>query len=277
MKSLYSIALVCIATLLFSTSLFSQTFTMGKKCRASLATAQNSLTEKQYAEALDYFNAFASDCKTKDAKEAAASGKAEALNGLGRYEDAITEADKALKITKDRSLNAHFQKAIALNKLGRVEESKTELDQVLKLTENNENVSERASNYALMSALYERQMGDLNSAQDYLNEAKKLEPNNVEYLIQEGTMYASHGDYDRALQSYDTAVSLDGNSQDLYVARSNTRLKKMDAKYGSVKAQELRDKMTDEEKSLLCADMKRAQELGWKEMSKDMFVALVCN
>jgi hypothetical protein len=54
------------------------------------------------------------------------------------------------------------------------------------LTENNENVAERASNYALMSALYERQIGD-STAQGHLNEAKKLDPNNVDYSVQEDT------------------------------------------------------------------------------------------
>jgi hypothetical protein len=37
------------------------------------------------------------------------------------------------------------------------------------------NVAERASNYALMSALYERQIGDISTAQGHLNEAKKLD------------------------------------------------------------------------------------------------------
>jgi cytochrome c-type biogenesis protein CcmH/NrfG len=49
------------------------------------------------------------------------------------------------------------------------------------------NVAERASNYALMSALYERQIGDISTAQGHLNEAKKLDPNNVDYSVQEGT------------------------------------------------------------------------------------------
>jgi len=184
MKSLTPSVFV-FAILLITTNAFSQTFTMGKKCRASLDIAQNALINKQYNEALASFNSFSSDCKTKDAKEVSACGKAEALNGLEQYEEAIVEADKALKITKERSLNGHFQKGVALNKLGKIEESKTELDQVLKLTENNENLAERASNYALMSALYERQMGDISAAQDYLNEAKKLDPNNVDYSIQE--------------------------------------------------------------------------------------------
>jgi tetratricopeptide (TPR) repeat protein len=275
MKTFTFSALWC-SILLVSASGLSQTFTMGKKCQASLDTAQNALKDKQYNEALDYFNVFASDCKTKDAKEVGAYGKAEALNGLERYEEAIVEADKALKISKNESLNGHFQKGIALNKLGKVEESKSELDQVLILTQNNQNITQRASNYALMAALYERQMGDITSAEGYLNEAKTLDPTNVDYIIQEGSMYAAQGDYNKAFQIYDNAVSLDNNSQDLYVARSNTRLKQMEAKYGTTKAQDLREKMTSEEKTVVCADIKRAQELGYKDMNRDMFMALVC-
>lgn len=275
MKTLTFYALFC-ACILVSSNMFSQTFTMGKKCQASLDAAQNALINEQYSEAFDLFDAFGSECKTKDAKEIRSTGKAEALNGLGQYDDAIAEADRALDLTKGRSLNAHFQKGIALNNLGKIEESKAELDQVLKLTENNQNVAERASNYALMSALYERQMGDVNAAQEYLNEAKKLDPTNADYVIQEGTMYASQGDYVKAFESYDAAASLNPTSQDVYYARSNTRLKQMESKYGTSKAQDLRDKMSPEEKSMVCADLKKAQELGIKDMNKDMFIALVC-
>jgi hypothetical protein len=61
-------------------------------------------------------------------------------------------------------------------------------------------------------------------------------------------MYAAQGDYIKAFESYDAAVNID---KDLYRA-SNARLKQMDAKYGTSKAQDLRGKMTDEEKTVLC-------------------------
>ena len=84
---------------------YAQTFTMGKKCREALANAQATLADKSYQDALALYQAFAGDCKTKDAKEQAAIGMAEAYNGLGMHQEAIAQADAALKVTKDRSLD----------------------------------------------------------------------------------------------------------------------------------------------------------------------------
>ena len=90
-----------------------QTFTMGKDCRGKNDNATGLLKEKKYQEALDAFQQMESSCKTKDAKESIAVGKAEALNGLGNYQEAINASDAALKITKDKSLKGLFQKAYA--------------------------------------------------------------------------------------------------------------------------------------------------------------------
>ena len=277
-NKLYTLRFILSLVLLFFYSMsFSQTFTMGKKCRASLETAHSALKSEMYNEALELFGAFSSKCKTKDAKEAAAIGKAEAFNGLEQYSDAIVEADKALKITKDKSLNGHFQKALAQNKSGDIEGSKTSLERVMALTENNQNISERASNYALIAALYERQLNDIGTAQEYLNKAKQLDPKNINVLIQEGTMYSTIKDFNRAFQIYDSAQVLDPNNLELATARVNSRLRMLEFKYGTTKAQELRNKMTVDEKSLICADLNTSKALGLNDMNKDLFLALICN
>ena len=263
---------------LISTSFgYAQTFTMGKKCREALAGAQAALASQSYEDALALYQAFAGDCKTKDAKEQSAIGMAEAYNGLGMYEEAIAQADAALKVTKDRSLSGHFQKGVALNRLGDIEASQNELEKVMELTENNQNASQRASNYALMAAMYDRQMGQTDSAVVYLNKAKELDPGNVKYLLQEGDMYLVQEDYKTAYARYDEAAQLDPSSSEVYVSKVNAGLWQMEKKYGTTKAQELREVMTPTEKSAICGDLSKAFELGWKDMNKEMFKALVCN
>lgn len=254
-----------------------QTFTMGKKCQEALAGAQAALSSQSYQDALALYQAFAEGCKTKDAKEQAAIGMAEAYNGLGMHQEAIAQADAALKVTKDRSLEGHFQKGIALNKLGDVEGSRKELARVMELTENNQNTAQRASNYALMAALYDRQMGQMDSALVYLNKAKELDPGNVKYTLQEGDLYLVHEDYKSAYAKYDEAAQMDPGSKDPYISKVNAALWQMEKKYGTTKAQELRDKMTSAEKTAICNDLSKAFELGWKDMNKEMFKALVCN
>lgn len=270
-KLLTTILLVAVSTT------YAQTFTMGKKCKEALAGAQAALSGKSYQDALSLFQAFADDCKTKDAKELAAVGMAEAYNGLGMYDEAIAQADAALDVTKDASLNAHFQKGVALNAKGDVTGSQQELAKVMELTENNQNTAQRASNYALMAALYDRQMGQMDSALVYLDKAKELDPGNVKYTLQEGDMYLVHGDYKSAYARYDEAVQMDPTSMDPYVSKANAGLYEMEKKYGTSKAQDLRDKMTDAEKTAICGDLAKAMELGYKDMNKEMFKALVCN
>ena len=123
-----------LCSLMFISSLSAQTFTMGKKCRASLEVAVEALSKKEYANANDLYLAFAKKCKTRDDKEAASVGRAEALNGLGKYQEAIDATAEALKISKNKSLKAHFQRGVAYAKLGDVASSKNDLDQVIRLT-----------------------------------------------------------------------------------------------------------------------------------------------
>jgi len=268
--------LVILGLLIFN-SLHAQTFTMGKKCRACLESAKTALKLKNYDQALDLYSVFSSKCKTRDAKEAAAIGNAEAYNGLENFPEAIVQANKALEITKNKSLNGYFQKAIAQNKMGDIVGAKKSLNSLMELTENNKNIAQRASNYALMAALYERQLNEIDSAQIYLDKAKALDPNNVNILIQEGTMYSTKKDFGRAFQSYDQAQRMDPENIELSISRSNTRLRMMEDKYGTKKAQDLRIKMTSDEKKLLCNDLKKAKSLGYKDMNRELFMALVCN
>ena len=268
--------LLLLTVLMATGTSYSQTFTMGKKCQESYANAQAALSAKSYQDALGLYDAFSEECKTKDAKILASEGKAEAYNGLGMHAEAIAEADDVLKRTKDRSLAGHFQKAVALNATGDIEGSKKQLESVMALTENNQNTAQRASNYALMAALYDRQMGQMDSAMVYLNKAKELDPGNVNYILQEGDMYLVHDDFKSAYAVYDEAARLYPDSQEVYVSKSNAGLKEMNKKYGTSKAQDLREMMSDTEKAAICGDLTRAMELGYKDMNKEMFKALVC-
>ncbi|AWW32110.1 hypothetical protein DN752_19300 [Echinicola strongylocentroti] len=253
-----------------------QTFTMGKKCRATLAEANALLDQESYTEALAKLDEFTGNCKTKDAKEQGAVAKAEAYNNLGQYENAIKEADYALDVTKDRSLEGHFQKGIALQHLGDAEGSKQELSKVIELTEKNQNTSERANNYALMARVYARQLNEEDSAMYYLDKAIGLAPENTDIIIQKGDLHLYYNQYDEAYAAYDEALDHGHDPLDIYQSRTQVGLKKMENKYGTTKVQELKNKMTAAEKTTLCADIQKGLDLGWKDMSMDMFSAMIC-
>ena len=269
--------IILITTACFIYSVGSaQTFTMGKKCKEQNTAGIFMLKEKKFKEALEAFTAMEKSCTTKDAKEATAVGKAEALNGLGRYEEAITSADAALKVTKNKSLMGLFQKAIAQNRLKQVDASVATFKQMMALTEKNQDTKARASNYSLLSQVHWRQLGNVDSANFYLDKAVALDPGNVNYVVQRGDILASQKKYDAAFVQYDKAVSMGKTDMEMYTIRSNTRMKMMQEKYKTTNTQELRDKMSTSEKNMLCTELNKAISLGLHDMKQDMFASLVC-
>lgn len=253
-----------------------QTFTMSKKCREQNDNAVSMLEAKKFQEAADAYAAMEKSCTTKDAKEAIGVGKAEAYNGLGRYEEAIAASDDALKVTKNKSLGALFQKAVAQNKLKQYDAASATFSSMIALTEKNQDTKARASNYAIMSAFYWRQMGNADSANYYLEKAITLDPANANFIIQKGDMLVGEKKYDAAFAQYDKAVGMGKTDAEMYAIRSDARIKMLQEKYNTTNTQELRNKMTAEEKDLVCNDLQKAISLGLKDMKHDMFASLVC-
>ncbi len=275
MRILFFPFLIALAAAL-PDSAHAQLFTMGEKCNELINQGKEALANESYSEALAIIDNFSAECKTKDAKRIGAAARAEAYNGLGEYEKAIAAADEALRLTKNRSLGGHFQKGVALHNLGDQEGARNELNEVIALTEKNQNTQEKASNYALMAALYDRQFNKRDSALLFLEKAMEMDPGNANFWIQKGDMFAGSYEYDKAFEAYDQAVAMGRTDLEMYITLSNTGLKMLEHKYGTTKAQELRGKMTEAEKNRVCPDLKKALELGWNQMDKDMFAALVC-
>lgn len=256
--------------------IFAQTITMNKGCREKNQAGINQLKDKKYDEALQTFSQMEKSCNTKDAKEAWAVGKAEALNGLNRYQEAITESDKALKVTKGKSLMALFQKAIAQNGLQQPEEASKTFGQMMSLTEKNQDTKTRANNYALMASVQSHQLDKPDSAHYYIEKAIAIQPDNANFIVQKGDIFFEEKKYDDAFMQYDKAEQMGKNDYEMYTIRSNARLKMLQDKYGTTNVQELRSKMTSTEKQQLCADLKKATSFGQKDMKVDMVASLIC-
>jgi tetratricopeptide (TPR) repeat protein len=270
------------STILFIISLFlysyviAQTFTMNKSCREKNQAGMDQLKEKKFDEALQTFTQMEKSCNTKDAKEAWGVGKAEALNGLKNYQDALTESDKVLKVTKGKSLMALFQKAIAQNGLKQPEEASKTFSQMMSLTEKNQDSKTRASNYAIMASVQSHQLDKPDSGHYYIEKAIGMQPDNPDFIVQKGDIYFEEKKYDEAFSQYDKAVQMGKNDYEMYTIRSNARLKILQDKYGTTNVQELRGKMTAAEKQQLCTDLKKAISFGQKDMQQDMVASLIC-
>lgn len=266
---------ICIALLLLPDAAWSQTFTMSKKCRAQIDMANRMNADKHYDSALNVFNSIQRDCNSKDGKEAVWVGKARSFNGLKKYAEAKGEADRALDLTKNTSLNGYFERAIAEDGMGNKDASTADFNRIIELTEKNQNVKERATIYAKIADL-NYQSGRTAEGDAHLAKAMELDPSNSNFTIQMGDHYVRLGDYDKAFENYDKAVAQGRTDLDMYVIRTNARMKQVQDKYGTTNAQELRSKMTVTEKDQLCKEMQKALSMGLKDMKQDMFVALVC-
>ena len=71
--------------------------TMTNGCYNAIAGGNASNAAGNYSQALDQFNQVLKQCNAYDAKEKANAGKAEALNGLQQYNDAIAAANAGLQ------------------------------------------------------------------------------------------------------------------------------------------------------------------------------------
>jgi tetratricopeptide (TPR) repeat protein len=270
-----TVFLISGVMLLFTHQAISQTFTMSKKCREQIDLANRMNAGKQYDSALVVFTSITKQCNSKDGKEAVAVGKANAYNGKKQYSEAITAANEALAVSKNTSLGGFFERGIANEGLKNGDAATADFNKIIELTEKNQNVKDRATIYAKIADMQDRS-GKMAEADSSLNKAIALDPTNSRYVIQRGDMYVRAGNYDQAFKYYDEAVDMGRTDLDMYVIRTNARMKMVQDKYGTSVAQELRTKMTAKEKEQVCTEMKKAFELGLKDMKQEMFSALVC-
>jgi tetratricopeptide (TPR) repeat protein len=275
LERIANLTLVAFGVLGIISNANAQLITMSKECRASIDEANALLDSREFGSALTLYTGLVEECDTKDGTEAVQVGLARAHNGLQEYNEAIAAADVALENSKNTSINAYFEKALAYEKLGDNAAATENYQHIIDLTEKNQNVAERATIYAKVANLNYR-AGRQAEADQYLQNAMQLDPDNPDYYIQRGDWAANDGNYAGAFENYDQAVSMGRTDADMYAIRSDARMQEMQKKYGTDNVQELRSKMTPDETSMICADSKKALDLGLRDMQMDMFVALVC-
>jgi len=255
-------------------------------CKSGLVTTSNSCYNLikssgdqnkagDYSSALANFNEILKKCDAYDAKIPAYAGKAEALNGLHQYSDALSSAQEGLKLDKS-SIDNLFEKAVAELGLGMNTEAKADLQSVISLTEKNKNTAQRASIYAKIAAIESRQK-QWAEAQNYVQQAISLDPNNGDLFILQGDIYTSSGNYSSALESYNRAIAVQGNSSaPAWTAKVESIIKMNQAKYGTSDAGILASKMSASEKQDLCVAIKSGIAQGMKSMNIEMTQVAIC-
>jgi tetratricopeptide (TPR) repeat protein len=274
--SLLAILIAGSALVLFTPSRAdAQLITMSSECRESVASGDAMNAAGNHQDALNLFTSIAEECDTKDGREAVQVGLAQAHNGLGQYNEAIAAADQALEVSDQDSLGAFHEKAVALEARGDLQAAKDQYLAIIGLTENNVDTAARAKNYAKVADL-EYRSGNRQSADEYLDQAIELDPDNPAYNVQRSDWATNEGDATRAAAELDAAAAKGGSSPEMYAIRFESNLKSMQEKYGTDNVQALRSSMTAAETESICGDARAAIDSGLADMQIDMFAALVC-
>lgn len=151
---------------------------------------QNAAMVGNYETALQYYN----NAITADENYVAAyTGKAVALNKLGRFEEALNSADIVLAAKKDPV--AAEARAFALFSLGRYEESAVAYDLFFTLRQN---VPEAYCNQGRAYKI----LGKTIEAIASFEKCVKLDPMNLDGWNQQGLIYLSLGRYEDALDAF---------------------------------------------------------------------------
>jgi tetratricopeptide (TPR) repeat protein len=255
---------------------FSQSLiTMSNKCMGMLKTGNESNKTGDYEAALKTFETMLSKCTAKDAKEQGNVGKAHALNGLKRHQDAIAAANAAIKASKNTSIAALFERADANYALNQLADAKADYAAITDMSEKNKNVKERAAIFAKLAELDWKQ-GMKEDAYNNLSKAIELDPENPDYHILRGDLKAKEGDLDDAFENYDKALETSADKQSVYKLRANAFTRAMQDKHSTRDANELKSRMSAAEKERFCGEWKRLFDGGYKNMKEDLYYTLIC-
>ncbi len=252
-----------------------QLITTSNKCFKQIQEGNKQNDQGQYEEALVTFKKVLKDCSAKDAKEDGNIGMAIASNGLKQFDDAITSANNAIKVGKEKNVTAYYARSFAYNKLGRTADAKADIVKITDLTKKNKNIKARAKMFAQLAHL-DFQLNMLAEADTNLTKAFELDPENPAFYIQKGDMMIKINNYDDAFVAYDKVLELGKNDLEVYQIRTEARLKQMQQKYVTTDINELSRRMTKQEKSTVCTDINRALDLGLRNLQLDLLASKIC-
>jgi len=252
-----------------------QLMTMSNKCFKQVQAGNKLNDQGQYQQALDTFSKVLKDCSAKDAKEEGNVGIAIASNGLKQYDNAVTAANNAIKASKQNNVTAYYARSHAYSNLGRTEDAKADIVKITDLTKKNKNIKARAKMFAQLAHL-DFQLNMLAEADTNLTKAIELDPENPAFHIQKGDMMIKINNYDDAFIAYDKVLDLGKNDLEIYQIRTEARLKQVQQKYVTTDIKELSKRMTKQEKITVCADMKKALEMGLRNLQLDLLSSMIC-
>ena len=214
--------------------------TMSNGCYNLINEGQAQNKSGNYTGALDNFDKVLQKCDAYDAKEKGYAGRAAALNGLSRYNEALDAANKGLAINKS-SLDNLYERANAELELGRTADAKADLSTITSLTGKNKNVAQRATIYSKMAEVDTRQQ-----------------------------------QYEPALDNIHQAIAMDNNNPRFYKQETAIITRMYQQKYKTTDAGTLSKKISSADRQTLCNSISTAKQHGVQDMGIDLVQDAVC-
>jgi tetratricopeptide (TPR) repeat protein len=253
----YRIFLFAVTSIFFA-QCRSGLVTMNNSCYNSIQHGEQANKAGNYSNALDLYNQVLDQCKAYDAKEKGYAGKAAALNGLQRYNEAFDAATQGLAINK-ASVDNLFEKANAELGLKKTADAKASFSTIIDLTQKKSNVKDRATIYAKMAEIDLKQ----NMQTDALNniqQAIALDANNNDFYMLRGDIKTAQGDFTAAIADYDLAIAKGKDDTEVWKAKSVTYVKSYQQKYNTTDAKQLASKMPSSDKQILCGELPKQKQ-----------------
>ena len=126
-----------------------------------------------------------------------------------------------------------------------------------------------------MAALDSRQK-QYTEALNNVRLAMGLDPGNLDFYVLQGDIYASSGNFQSAIDSYNTAIDKGKNDGSVWTAKVETIIKMNQSKYGTNDANTLTAKMNAGEKKNLCNAISTGLSQGMKSMNIEMTQVAIC-
>jgi tetratricopeptide (TPR) repeat protein len=273
MRNFLAIAILFLFSGFFS-NCKSGLVTMSNTCYTSINDGKAQNKSGNYAAALDNFNAVLKKCDAYDAKQAAYAGKAAALNGMGRYSEALDAASAGLKINPS-DIDNLFERSAAEAGLGRLDDSKADLNTIITLTAKNEHVKERATVYAKIAEA-EMKQGAYDQALQHIGQAISLDNSNLSFYMQQGDIHVAAGNLSAAVADYDRAIASGKDDAESWKAKTTTIIKELQKRYGTDNAGVLNKKISSADRQSLCRTIQTAQGKGMRDINIDLLQTNLC-
>jgi len=228
----------------------------------SFETGIKLLQSQSYKKAAESFTDILDKATDDKLKKFCYISRAFSYNGLGEYEKAIFDFDKAIKLDPT-DLASYIDRAKAKAYLNDFDGAKNDFGYVL--TKDSLGEQGQAAFYYLGIITY--QQGQYAQSIKYYDKLIVLLPNNPELYFNRGAAKGMIMDVAGSIKDYDKAIEIKPDYTDAYANRGVAKINLLTSN-GNIK-------LTKEQTSDGCADLKKAKEMGDKTVEDMIFI--YCN